>query len=322
MTPPRLTVIVPTYNQAGYLREALDTLLVQTYRDFETVVRDDASTDETEKMMAAPRTGLAWRHKGLGYFRNPENLGPATNWTRGLMSAASEYVALCCHDDLYAPDFLARAVAMLDAYPSMSFVHTAYRIIEPDGTYKGAYFASSRDAVWPGGQVFERYLTHSHNVLLSSAVMRREHALGALPLPDMFCADFWLWLWLAQRGDVGYLASPLVTYRQHGAGISGSMQPWRWVQENLSLAMHAAWDAGMQDRLEAVWQATARVWVRRMVRQAIAASAHGQRDLARESLAVASSLSLLPVGALAPVLCTRLGSLALRGVRGIRRAVA
>ena len=322
MTSPRLTVIVPTYNQAGYLREALATLCAQTFQDYRLLVVDDASTDDTPSVLFELCCGERLGPDLVDVVSHPKNLGPAATWTDGLVYADTEYVALCCHDDLYAPDFLARAVAFLDAHPSCSFTHTAYRIIDQDGTYKGQHAAYSGDRVIPGAEAFQSYLTRSHNVLLSSAVMRRAAILGALPLPDMLCADFWMWLHLAQHGDVGYLAAPLVTYRQHGAGISGSMQPWRWVHENLSLVLHAAWKAGMKDRLEAVWQATARVWVRRMVRQAIAASAHGQRDLARESLAVASSLSLLPVGALAPLLCTRLGSLALRGLRGIRRAMA
>ena len=117
MTPiiPRVTIGLPVYNGQNYLVETLESLLAQTYTDFELVISDNASTDRTEAICRQYAAGDA----RIRYYRNDENIGASANYNRAFELGRGEYFKWAAHDDLLAPTYLERCVEVLDANPDV-----------------------------------------------------------------------------------------------------------------------------------------------------------------------------------------------------------
>jgi glycosyltransferase involved in cell wall biosynthesis len=126
---PRLSIGVPVYNGAKFLRATLDSLLSQTFADFELIITDNCSTDSTQQICLE----YAARDPRVRYFRNDRNLGPAPNYNRCFELARGELFKWQAGDDLVAPDFLEKCIAELDRNPQAVAVYTATREIGPDG---------------------------------------------------------------------------------------------------------------------------------------------------------------------------------------------
>ena len=128
-TVPRLTVGLPTYNREGYLAGALDSILAQTFTDFELIISDNASTDGTEQIARE----YARRDPRIRYVRHPRNRGSAFNHTYVIKQARGEYFKWAADDDLYAPDLFERCVQALDAHPEISLAHAWTTSIDETG---------------------------------------------------------------------------------------------------------------------------------------------------------------------------------------------
>ena len=114
---PRVTVVIPTYNAADYIGDAIQSALEQSFEDFELLVLDNVSTDNTAEIVARfddPR---------LHYRTNDQNIGFLGNANQGLSLARGEYLTYLGADDLWEKDFLRHAVALMDNNQELSFVH-------------------------------------------------------------------------------------------------------------------------------------------------------------------------------------------------------
>ena len=112
---PRVSIGLPVYNGANYVAESIDSLLNQTYQDFELIISDNASTDETEEICR----GYAARDPRVRYFRQTRNLGCALNSNFVFRESRGEYFKWISHDDLHAPRFVESCVEVLDRDPSV-----------------------------------------------------------------------------------------------------------------------------------------------------------------------------------------------------------
>ncbi len=110
-TPPRVSIGIPVYNGARYLEEAVRSLLDQTFRDFELIISDNGSTDETESICRV----LSAEDDRIRYIRHDTNRGAAWNFNLVLTEATADYFKWASHDDLHEPTFLARCVETMDA---------------------------------------------------------------------------------------------------------------------------------------------------------------------------------------------------------------
>lgn len=127
--PPRVTLALPVYNGASYLAEAIESVLGQTYADFELILADNASTDATESICRR----YAAADSRIRYCRAEANRGLAWNFNRVVELARGEYFKWGAFDDLCAPNFLARAVETLDAHPDAAWCHSWTTFIDPSG---------------------------------------------------------------------------------------------------------------------------------------------------------------------------------------------
>ncbi len=125
--PPRVSVVIPTYNSAKYLPQAINSVLQQTYSDYELIIINDGSTDNTPEVIQ-PYLELAT----VRYF-SQENLGVSAARNRGLKEAQGELIAFLDADDIYFPDKLQAQVAMFDAHPNIGIVNSGFRVIKEDG---------------------------------------------------------------------------------------------------------------------------------------------------------------------------------------------
>jgi glycosyltransferase involved in cell wall biosynthesis len=127
---PRLSVGLPVYNGERYLAETLDSLLDQSFTDFELIISDNASTDGTEEICRR----YAAKDPRIRYARQPHNIGANPNHNFVVREARGEYFKWAAHDDLYGRDLLVRCVATLDEHPDVVLSHVDKAIIDEAGT--------------------------------------------------------------------------------------------------------------------------------------------------------------------------------------------
>ena len=132
-TRPTVSIGLAVYNGIDYIREAIDSILAQTYTDFELIISDNASTDGTSDLCR----DYAARDPRIRYSRNAENIGGANNENLTFALSRGKYFRWAAHDDMIAPTFLVKTVAVLDATPSVVLCSTMITEIDAEGTALG-----------------------------------------------------------------------------------------------------------------------------------------------------------------------------------------
>src|SRR2546426_9055189 len=215
---PRVSMAVPVYNGERYLGEALDSLLAQTYHDFELIICDNASTDGTGEIARS----YASIDERVRYVRNERNLGLAGNVKRAFQLSSGEYFRWHAADDVCAPQFLARCVAVLDRHPAVVLAYPRTKLIDADGRVTAAYddglhLQAARPSV-RFQQLLERVgYVNAQFGLLRAEVLRRTGLLGSYPAADVvFVAQ------LSLHGRFWEVPSFLF-YRRFHPGAAGRM---------------------------------------------------------------------------------------------------
>lgn len=127
---PRVSIGLPVYNGERFLKEALDSLLAQTYADFEVIISDNASTDQTESICRAYEAS----DRRIRYYRNKENVGAARNFNRVFELSSGEYFKWATTDDVCSPELVARCLSVLDTAPTAVLACTKTGFIDETGT--------------------------------------------------------------------------------------------------------------------------------------------------------------------------------------------
>lgn len=126
---PRVSLGMPVFNGENFLENALDSILTQTFTDFELIISDNASTDRTQDICRAYEA----RDSRIRYYRNEKNLGAAPNFNRVFELSSGEYFKWVAHDDLLAPDFLQKCVDILDQDPQVVLCHSKVKFVDDAG---------------------------------------------------------------------------------------------------------------------------------------------------------------------------------------------
>lgn len=196
-TRPRVSIGLPVYNGGRFLRSALDSILAQTYRDFELVVSDNGSQDDTDAICRE----YAARDERIRYHRNPQNLGAAENYNQVFERASGQYFKWAAHDDMLAPEFLEHCVAVLDAQPSVVLCYAQTMLIDEDGREIEPY-RDSFDFTAPGAHArFSEWVLHERGRLcnavgglIRSDVLRRTGLIGDYKSADVtLIGELLLW---------------------------------------------------------------------------------------------------------------------------------
>ncbi|MGF1454659.1 MAG: glycosyltransferase family 2 protein [Alphaproteobacteria bacterium] len=126
---PKVSIGLPVYNGSNYVGSALEAILAQTYTDFEVVICDNASTDDTQEICES----FAARDPRIRYIRNPENLGASPNFNKTFHESTGQYFAWHAHDDYYEPTWLERCVEALDNDPDVVLSYTRLNMLDMEG---------------------------------------------------------------------------------------------------------------------------------------------------------------------------------------------
>lgn len=131
---PQLSIGLPVYNGQNYVRQALESILAQTYQDFELIISDNASTDRTEEICREYLTDPR-----VHYYRAVKNNGGAWNWNRVFELSKGVYFKWCAHDDTMSPEFVERCIRELEKDPNIILCHSKNAIIDVNSKLAGAY---------------------------------------------------------------------------------------------------------------------------------------------------------------------------------------
>jgi glycosyltransferase involved in cell wall biosynthesis len=208
---PTVSVVVPAYNQAHYLPQTLDSIRAQTYTDYEIVLVDDGSTDETP--------AVAHHYADIVRYIHQSNQGLAAARNTGIQAARGRYVALLDSDDMWTPDYLARMMSLARQEPKTAVFYCGVDYI--DCNAQPLPQAGSSHIV-PPDQMYHAMLRA--NFLACNAVLMQRDAVLTVGLFDpnfRRLQDWELWLRMLRRGDqFRGIPDQLAYYRMHDSSLS------------------------------------------------------------------------------------------------------
>jgi glycosyltransferase involved in cell wall biosynthesis len=218
MTAPRVSIGLPVYNGERFLAEAIESILAQTFTDFELVISDNASTDDTEAICRA----YAERDRRIRYERLPHNIGGASNFNYVFHSAhpAAEYIHWHAHDDVLEPEYLAACVDALDRNPGFVLAQSWVRRIDEHGVtfMQWQPFGAELESLDPIARFAARARTHRCYEVFG--VIRKSALVGSELHGPYIGMDRVLLLELALRGQFYLVPRLLFRNREHGARAS------------------------------------------------------------------------------------------------------
>jgi glycosyltransferase involved in cell wall biosynthesis len=194
---PRISIGMPVFNGEKYLKAALDSILAQTYSDFELIISDNASTDKTQQICRE----YAKMDSRIRYYRNKRNLGAAWNFNSVFKLSSGEYFKWAAYDDVLAPDFLLKCVNLLDREPSVVLCHSKTGRISENGEVVGTY---DYETIIDSRKPHERFgdLISRNLCWMIFGVIRRDALKMTQLMGNYIGAD---WNLLAEIGLIGRL---------------------------------------------------------------------------------------------------------------------
>jgi glycosyltransferase involved in cell wall biosynthesis len=210
----RLSIGVPVYNGQRFLRATLDSILAQSFTDFELIICDNASTDETRAICLE----YAAKDPRVRYFRNDRNIGPAPNYNRCFQESRGELFKWAAADDVIAPTFCQRCIEMLDRDPSLVAAYTRTTLIDDDGAVIRNYdwdlaLDHASPAVRFARLVFvnhRRHNAHEFWGVVRASALRRTTMKGSFPSADRILMSWW-----TLQGRMGRVEEHLFHNREH-----------------------------------------------------------------------------------------------------------
>jgi glycosyltransferase involved in cell wall biosynthesis len=220
---PLITIAVPTRNRAKLLQDCVASALAQTYRNIEVLVSDNASTDETEAVLATIAD------KRLRVIRNDENIGMVKNFRRCVEQASGDYLVLMADDNVLDPGFLEKCVSLVRKEPGIPIVLSLYELqvlneFADNDTRRIPALASKRltTGIWDGTEILDEYLTGRLSSQLLSSIIRtdilRRNGYSTHP-----CAgDEATWIPVLLEGRAGLVNERCATYLVHDGSQSAA----------------------------------------------------------------------------------------------------
>ena len=227
---PLVSVVIPTYNSAQYLPETIESVLSQSWQDFEIIIVDDGSTDNTQEVVRA------FNSKKIRYIAQENSGGPSRPRNVGIHHARGKYVSLFDSDDLMSRHKLAEAVAFLERYSDLGLLFANFEVCNEQGDRFPGTFLDTLQTFWdlPKKQVGEKWFIidsavayerlFSQNFIGTSGTVIPKavfHSLGGFDESIAGPEDRDMWLRISRRHALGYLDVVGHRYRRRDSGIMG-----------------------------------------------------------------------------------------------------
>jgi glycosyltransferase involved in cell wall biosynthesis len=205
---PLVSVLMPVYNGEKYLREAIDSILNQTFTDFEFLIINDGSTDDTENII------LSYTDARIRYLKNKENLKLIATLNKGLDLAQGKYIARMDADDISLPKRLEQQVDFMEKNPNIGLLGSWVRNFGEGNDYDITFNIGHRNIRF---ELFFHNYFHHPSVMLRTEILRKYN----LYFPRVLHAeDYALWINLSNYTEFEILPAILLYYRSHGDNIS------------------------------------------------------------------------------------------------------
>jgi glycosyltransferase involved in cell wall biosynthesis len=212
-----VSVIMNVYNGEAFLAEAIDCVFAQTFTDWELILWDDCSTDDSAAVCAR------YDDPRVRYFRHPVRVSIGEARNHAIAEARGEWLAFLDQDDIWLPDKLARqnAVIAADCDGRLGLVYGRTLRFDPRGR-RSDFDPWYGPQPLPQGDIFEDLLRRPSFIALSSVAIRATalHDIGAIPPTVVYCPDYYLCLHVAERYRALCLQDLCCLYREHGANMS------------------------------------------------------------------------------------------------------
>lgn len=230
---PLVSILIPTYNRPLLLKEALNSVLDQTYQNIEIIICDDSTNDSTQTMLAP----ILKEHKNIRFYKNEERLGKGTgleNGQRCLEFSNGEIVGFLMDDDKFSPEKISKMVNYFIQYEGITLVTSYRQVINLEGEIMQPISATKRlfeqDTLISGRDFGKFVLSNMLNVIgePTTPLFRKTDLNGKFgeyrgkqynPLGDIST-----WLQLLQKGDAVYIAEPLSYFRLHNGQNANDIQ--------------------------------------------------------------------------------------------------
>lgn len=230
---PKVSVIVPNYNHARFLEQRIDSILQQTYQDFELILLDDASTDQSceilQTYLGDPRVKAEFNQTNSG--------SPFKQWNKGLQLAQGKYIWIAESDDYAHPTLLEKLVHVLEQHPTVGLVYSQSWEVDERNTILSTrhYWTNDldpqrwqQDFINSGAEECRNYLIFKNTIPNASAVLFRSSLYQHSQIDNesfRLAGDWFAWVKLLAHCDIGFVREPLNYYRTHAH--TARQKTWR-----------------------------------------------------------------------------------------------
>lgn len=269
---PKVTVIVPNYNHGPFLNQRIDSVLEQSYADFEVILMDDASSDGSLEVLQSYASDSRVRL----IMPNTVNTGiPFKQWNKGVAEARGEYIWIAESDDFAKPALLATLVDVLDRHPNVGLAYCQSLAVDGSGAVTGTLQGWtddldatrwSADHVGNGPDECRRFVVQKCTIPNASAVVFRKDAylrVGSADEDFRLSGDWMMWAKLLLDSDVAFVAEPLNCFRMHQNTVrSNSARTTVALQEAIRIYRYISGRVDVPDQVrDAVLERLLNRWV-------------------------------------------------------------
>lgn len=213
--PPTVSVLIPTYKYAQYLPQAIESVLSQSYSDFELIISDDASDDGSAEIA----NEYARRDDRIRFTRQPSNLGMVANWNWCLAQATGLYIKYLFGDDfLIGRDALSVLVSLMEAHPDVTLAASARTTVNENSETTATWNEIGEGGVYDGNDMISWSLRANSNLIGEPSVtmFRKADAGTGFDASLRQLLDWQLWIRLLQKGNLAFTDRCLCAFRRHG----------------------------------------------------------------------------------------------------------
>lgn len=227
---PKVSICITTYNRGHSLPQTLDSILDQDFTDFELIISDDNSTDNTQAVCE----GYVKRDSRVKYFRNEINLKMPGNLNAAISKASGDFIANLHDGDIYRRDIIRKWYDTLSRHPEALFVFNQYQMLNSRGE-KTALIDHQLDEVNTGSSIAAYFFETLSSAPWGTVMARREayRKYGLFDATYGFISDVEMWLRLASKGSVCYVSEPLIELTPRETMHPYFLPHWKIIYLNL-----------------------------------------------------------------------------------------